>query len=625
MKAASLLAGEHGLLALPVRLGTALVATLALLLSVIFRMLRPDVPELAALAAFGAWVCVAPPVLVGAVRGLWHRGATLNPHYLDQFVALVLLACFAGERPATGALVAVILIFGQVLEERSVRGIREAVDGLSRIARVPARKLEGAAEELVDADTLQPGNRLRVLPGELVPADARVLSGASALNQAAITGESLPRDVCVGDEVFAGTLNLSGPLEIEVLRAAADTVIGRVHAILAAAGEDRPLVARRIDACLRYYTPAVLFITGITWIVTRDLDRAVAVLVISLPCAFILAGPCVMVAALAVCSRLGVLVKTPRHFETACRLDAVVFDKTGTLTKGQLSVAAARPLASLQSEPFINLAATLARRSQHPVAGAIAALAPISVQLAFEAVEEVPGRGLRGRVDGHSVLLGSAVWLEENSVAVEAPHEEAGHRTVFAAVDGQAVLAFELLDALRPEAASVVRELAEAGLVHSVLLTGDHEPGARAVAAATGLTSWRARCLPEEKRAAVLELRAEGRRVLVVGDGVNDAPALAAGDLAVALNHSGAHIAVQTADVALLGDDLGRLVDFFAVSKRAMRLIYQNLAFAAVLILVSLVLTGLGLVGPLGAAVLHEAGAFFVLINSARLLRYEAM
>ncbi len=624
MKAAALLADPSGLLSLPVRLATALIGVFALVLSLALRALAPGTPELPALAALCAWIVVALPVFAGAARGLLHRAPTLNPHYLDQFVALALLGCLAGGRYATGALVAVILVFGQILEERSVRGMREAVEGLGRLARVPARRLREKLVESVDADTLRPGDVLRVLPGELIPADARILLGSSAINQAAITGESLPVDAKPGDEVFAGTLNLSSPIEIETLRASGETVIGRVHAILAAAGEDRPLVARRVDACLRYYTPAVLLLTGIAWMLTRDLDRAVSVLVICLPCAFILSGPSVMVAALAVCSRHGILVKTPRHFETATKLDTVVFDKTGTLTEGRLTVAAVRALTEIPTAPALELAVQLASASQHPVARAIAKLAQPTVGPA-EDVSEVPGRGLRGVIAGRVVLVGSPIWMQENGVTIINTSEEtAGHRTVFTAIDGLPVLAFDLADTIRPEAKKVVATLAAAGLGHSLMLTGDHSAAARSIATAAGLSAWRAGCLPEEKRDAVLALRAEGRRVLVVGDGVNDAPALAAGDLGIALNHSGAHIAVQTADVALLHDDLRHLVDFVHISRRALNLVHQNLAVAGIFILVSLALTGLGLVGPLAAALLHEAGAFFVLINSSRLLRYES-
>jgi Cd2+/Zn2+-exporting ATPase len=624
-----LLPSDHGVLSLPVRLSTALLAALALLLSLLLRQLRPGQPELAGLCAFAAWAVICVPVFTGAVRGLFHTAKTLNPYYLDQFVAIVLLACLAGGRYATGSIVAIILIFGQLLEERSVRGIREAIEGLGRLSRVSARRLHGLIEEPADADTLQPGDRLRVLPGELIPADGRVLSGHSAVNQSAITGEALPADVAPGSTVFAGTLNLSGVIELETTRASSDTVIGKVRAILEAASTDRPLIARRLDTYLRYYTPAVLMLTAMVWILTRDLDRAVSVLVVCLPCAFVLAGPAVMVAALAVCARLGILVKTPRHFETASTLDTVVFDKTGTLTHGCLIVAettACDPARSVSD--FLPLARQLAAASQHPVARAIASVSSANEstpQPTATDVQETPGRGLLGRIEKHTVLLGSAAWLRENKIEPPPePPESAGQRTVYATIDGRPALRFLLSDSLRSEARDVVETLGSLGLTRAVLLTGDHAHSAEAIATATGIPRFVANCLPEEKSREVHDLRASGRRVLVVGDGVNDAPALAAGDLGIALNNSGSHIAVQTADVAILQPDLRRLVHFIQISRRSLRLINQNLAVSTAIILVALLVSSLGLVGPLTAALLHETSAFFVLINSSRLLRFDA-
>ncbi len=623
----SLLSSDGGLLSLPVRLSTALIALLALLLGWLLAQLRPGQPELAALFHLAAWLVIAVPVFTGALRGLFHTGATLNPCYLDQFVAIALLGCLAGGRYATGAFVAIILIFGQLLEERSVRGIREAVEGLGKLSRVSARRLRDGLEASVDASSLQPGERLRVLPGELIPADGTVLAGESAVNQSAITGEALPADVAPGATVFAGTLNLSGAIEIQTTRVAADTVIGKVRAILESAGTDRPLIARRLDAYLRYYTPAALMLTAIVWILTRDLDRAVSVLIVCLPCAFVLAGPAVMVAGLAVCARLGILVKTPRHFETACTLDTVVFDKTGTLTHGELTVDEITPCAPGHADPDAPaLACALAASSQHPVARAIAQAAPASARppLVTEAKEQ-HGRGLSGRFQEKTLLLGSAAWLLDNHVVPPlGPSEAAGQRTVFLAIDGRVVLRFLLRDRLRAEAREVVAALGRLGLENTVLLTGDHAGSAATAASAAGISRVVADCLPEQKAAEVHALKATQRRVLVIGDGGNDSPALAAGDLGIALNNSGSHIAVQTADVAILQSDLRRVLHFLQISRRSLRLSHQNLALATGLILIALVVSGLGLVGPLTAAILHEAGAFIVLLNSARLLRFDA-
>ncbi|BET65717.1 cation-translocating P-type ATPase [Opitutales bacterium ASA1] len=628
--AARLLGAGGALVSLPVRLGAAMASLVALAIAWPAGRIGTGGTELAALFCFAAWVFAAVPVAAGVVRALCHVGRGLNPYYLDLFVGIALLGCFAGGRYATGALLAVVLVLGQVLEERSVRGMREAVAGLGRLSRIAARRLRrgDGGPEMVDAERVVPGDRVRVLPGEMIPVDGIVRVGESAVNQATVTGESLPRDVAPGAGVFAGTMNLTGPIEVDVERAAGDSVIGRVSAILAAAQEDKPLSARRVDACLAVYTPAVLMVCGATWMLTRDLDRAVSVLVVCLPCAFVLAGPSVMVAALAVCARLGVLVKTPRHFETATRLDTVVFDKTGTLTRGDLAVESVEVRDGVDPAELARAASTLAATSQHPVARAVAAWGEATGGAngaTVEGVVETAGRGLRGRVAGKDVLLGNRAWMQANGVACgdDASDGVAEGRRVFVACDGERTACMRVSDTVRAEAAGVVSAMREAGLGETVLLTGDHENAAATVARAAGIGRFRAECLPEDKLAEVRRLRAEGRRVLVVGDGVNDALALAAGDIGVALNRSGAHIAVQTADVAVLHEDLSRLVDWLRVSRRAMRLMEQNLIGAGVVIAVSLVLTTTGMVGPLAAAVLHEGSAFLVLVNSARLLRYE--
>ncbi len=632
-----LLAQEGGLLSLPVRLASAVVAGLCLILGGLLLAWRPGAPEVANLFFMLGWLAVTGPVLLGAIRGLRYAGEALNPYYLDLFVALVLVACLSGGRLVTGSVVAMILIFGQILEERSVRGIREVIEALGKLSRLHARRVRDGVETAVEAEAVEPGDLVRIWPGERLPTDGVVVRGSSVIDQSTITGESLPKDVGPGDEVFAGTMNLSGQLEIETTRVAESTVIGRVQAILAAAQGDKPLISRRIDLFLKYYTPAVLMLSGMTWILTQSLDRAVSVLVVSLPCAFLLAGPSVIVASLAVCARLGILVKSPRFFEVASTIDAAVFDKTGTLTEGRLAVLSVDWVVPLGVAGGAALAPpewlpVLAGSSQHPVAQAVASelgrlgggqregrlAGPV-----LDDLREVPGRGLGARWRGQVVLLGSAAWLSENGLHPPEMTENADVRVVFAAAGGAISAIFFLQDTLREEAPEVVRQLAGFGVSETHLLTGDHAAAAARVAGQCALTSWRANCLPEEKRAAVLALREGGRGVMVVGDGVNDAPALAAGHLSVAISHSGSHLAVQTADVALLNGNLWRLIDFTSVSRRALRLINQNLVLAVIFIAVSLVMTFLGWIGPLTSALLHEISTVLVIANSARLLRYE--
>ncbi len=608
---------------LAVRLVLVAFGLVFLALSHVATWLRPDQSDVFSLWSMLGLGLAAIPVLFDSLTSLKADGFEATKYYMDQFVALAILACFAIGQYATGTIVAAILIVGQILEEHTTLGVEEAVNSLARLSRVKARRLSAAAaEDLIDAAALVPGDRVRLLPGDTVPADGTVGVGFTTVDQASITGESLPVDVTVGSPVYAGTTNLTGAIEFTVGSTGAATVIGRVTAIVEEAKTSRAPVMRLIDDYTRYYMPLVLILAGFVLFFTREVERAIAVVIVAMPCAFVLASPSAMVAALAVASRLGILVKSSRFFEAARSIDTVVFDKTGTLTTGRLRVVALRPAPGVSESDLLAAAAALEARSTHPVARAVLAAASDRALVVRPAVEvtEVPGRGVRSG----SLLAGRRSWLEELGLAVPPdPADAAAASVLHVARDGRCLGAVLLADTLRPEAPSVVARLRALGVSEFVMLTGDRAPVAAAVARETGLPRFRADCLPEEKLAEVRALAAAGRRVLVVGDGVNDAPALAAGRLGVAMGALGSDIAIKTADVALMGHDLRALTRFVALSDRTLRLINQNLLWGLAFIALFVALSALGVVSPIGAAVLHEVSAFFVIFNSARLLRFD--
>ncbi len=608
---------------LAVRLVLVAFGLVFLALSHVATWLRPDQSDVFSLWAMLGLGLAAIPVLFDSLTSLKADGFEATKYYMDQFVALAILACFAIGQYATGTIVAAILIVGQILEEHTTLGVEEAVNSLARLSRVKARRLSAAAaEDLIDAAALVPGDRVRLLPGDTVPADGTVGVGFTTVDQASITGESLPVDVTVGSPVYAGTTNLTGAIEFTVGSTGSATVIGRVTAIVEEAKTSRAPVMRLIDDYTRYYMPLVLILAGFVLFFTREVERAIAVVIVAMPCAFVLASPSAMVAALAVASRLGILVKSSRFFEAARSIDTVVFDKTGTLTTGRLRVVALRPAPGVSESDLLAAAAALEARSTHPVARAVLAAASDRALVVRPAVDvtEVSGRGVRSG----SLLAGRRSWLEELGLAVPPdPADAAAASVLHVARDGRCLGAVLLADTLRPEAPSVVARLRALGVSEFVMLTGDRAPVAAAVARETGLPRFRADCLPEEKLAEVRALAAAGRRVLVVGDGVNDAPALAAGRLGVAMGALGSDIAIKTADVALMGHDLRALTRFVALSDRTLRLINQNLLWGLAFIALFVALSALGVVSPIGAAVLHEVSAFFVIFNSARLLRFD--
>jgi Cd2+/Zn2+-exporting ATPase len=608
------------------RVGAVLIALASLLVSWTLAWLRPSQPEIAALFALGGALVAAGPVFLDALRGWRAEGFAGGKFYLDQFISLAVLACLATGQFSVAALVAVILVGGQLIEERTMLGARRAIDGLIRMGKVSARRLEGDRETVVEGDQLRPGDAVVVRPGETIAADGLVESGHSVINQAPITGESLPVEVEPGMPVFAGCLNLSGMLVYRVTKAGDDTALGRARAVVEEARSSRAPILRLTEKYAIYYTPFVLLLAGFVWFASGDLERAIAVVIVSIPCALILAGPTAMVAALASATRLGILIKGVRFLEEVRRMRVVVFDKTGTLTTGRLEISALDPAAGETADSLLCRAALLLQGSRHPVAEAVRTrfdqtgkTLPTEKPAAWR---EIPGCGVEGTFDGLPWRAGRASWLRQCGVILPAEHPAGSGSEVHLAAGTTWRGRIEFRDRLRPEAGAILRQLQDLGVQRILMVTGDQPAVAQAIADELGLVEVHAACLPEDKVALVRTEKMRGHGVLVVGDGVNDAPALAAGDVSVAMGALGSDIAIETADMALMSDDLHRLPTLFQLSRQTMRIIEQNLAVGGVFILFSAAAAAAGLVSPLGAALLHELGALYVLGNSARLLRF---
>jgi Cd2+/Zn2+-exporting ATPase len=483
------------------------------------------------------------------------------------------------------------------------------------------------AEELVDPAQLVPGDTLRIRPGENVLADGEIVRGATALREATITGESLPVDKSVGDGVFGGTVNLSGAIEVRVTRAGEDTTLGKVRQLILAAEKTRLPVVRLIDRYVRYYTPIVLIVAAMFWMFTGDVDRLVSLFIVACPVALFLATPSAMVAALSAAARVGILIKNVSDLEQAARLDAFVFDKTGTLTSGQLSVARLSPAEDVESADLLRLVACAEHQSNHPVAQAVTALArrarvPL---LPPDDLHEEPGRGIRATVEGRALVVGNRAWMEANSVPMarfpDLDEDAGGMSVLFAACDGRPLGWIGLKDEPREEAADAVVQLRRRGIGHVALITGDRIDVAGKIASELHIPAWRGECVPADKVAYVREIREQGRRVAFVGDGVNDGPALAASHLGIALGAAGSDVAIESAAIALMNNDLRRLPFLIDLSRASRRAIIQNFILGGMIIGGGAFLSGLGALSPVLAAVLQILGAVGVVMNSARLIR----
>lgn len=577
-------------------------------------------------AALGALTLLIP-LLWLAIRDLRRGQLRMN-----ELVVMAVMALLIRQDHLTAGLVALFMLTALLIETRTAQGAHAAIEALVRLTPKRAVRLDdGGNESTVDADTLAPGDILRLRPGEAAPADGQVVRGRSAMNESTITGESLPVDKNEGDNVFAGAVNLTGVLEIKVNRAGAATTLGKVRDLILAAEKTRLPITRIMDRYVGYYAPVILMIAALAWVFTSDINRVITILIVACPVAVVLATPAAMVAALSNAARHGILIKDIADLEAVAHTTAFVIDKTGTLTTGQLAVNRLSPGPGTAPDDLVKAAASAELFSRHPASQALQNLAREAGIRAVEPSEfdEHAGLGLRAVVEGRTVLCGRASWLRDQGIVIgDATDQDtasgAGASRIDVAVDGRHLGWIGLQDSVRPEAAETLTSLRAQGIKRIVMITGDRHSVAERVASETGCHEFVAEALPEGKVAAVQKLQSEGHLVAVVGDGVNDAPALAAGNTGIAMGAAGSDAALHSSAIALMNNDLGRLPFLIALSRATRRIIFENLAVAILLIAGGLALSGAGMLQPVPAAILQVAGALIVAFNSARLFRREA-
>ncbi|MGA2132100.1 MAG: FtsH protease activity modulator HflK [Bryobacteraceae bacterium] len=558
-----------------------------------------------------------------AISGLLQRKISA-----DLAICVAVIAALISGQFLAAAEAMFIMLIGEALEGyaagRTHAAIQRFVEQLPRHARV----IRNGAEVEVDAAQVVPGDLVVVRPGERLPADGVIFHGASSIDESTITGEPLPRDKSAGDEVFSGTLNGLGPLRITVTRAGAETTLSQVIKLVEHAREKRAPVERLADRFARYFLPALLLVAGLTFYFTRDWLRTVSVLIVACPCALILATPAAMVAAIGGLARRGILVRGGTVLQAAAKVDTVFFDKTGTVTEGRFGVIKVTGIGRSEAE-VLALAGAAEYGSEHVLARAIldeGRRRGLSITPPDEA-RIVPGRGATARVGSRTIVAGNAAFLAEHKISgLEPLLEEAdryGATAVLVAENG--VLAGNLLlrDRVREGARRAVHTLEHLEITHLTMLTGDRKQAAEAIAREVGLHDVVAGLLPEEKLERIRHAAAHGHHVAMVGDGLNDAPALAAAQVGIAVGGAN-DITAEAAGVVFLGHSLEALPKLFEVSRRALRTAWQNIIiFAGVVNAVAITAAATGKLGPIGAAVTHQVASLLVVLNSLRLLRVE--
>lgn len=577
-------------------------------------------------AARAVW---AADIVMGIVPACWWVIEAARQRRLgaDAIAVLALLGTLAIGEYLAGAVITVMLASGRALEARAAGRARRELRAILERAPAVVHRYEGRELTTRPLDDARPGDLLLVQPGEVVPVDGRVQSGAAVLDESALTGEPLPVSHPSGDSVRSGVVNAGGPFDLRATTSAADsTYAGIVQLVSDAEATSAPFV-RLADRFAGAFITLALAIAAIAWAVSGDPERAVAVLVVATPCPLILAAPVAIVSGLARVARRGVLVKGGGALERLAAGEVLLFDKTGTITTGHPRVTDVLPATDMPTDDVLHYAASLDQVSPHVLAAAVVRAARArELSLALpDQVEEVPGQGVRGLVEGHAVAVGKASWAH---VAARSPWARSVRRraeldgalTIFVEVDGVAVGALLLDDPVRPDAARTVRQLRRDGIRRIVMVTGDREENAQTVGAVIGVDDVLADRTPADKVEAVrLEQRAG--RTIMVGDGINDAPALALADVGVAIGARGATASSEAADVVLTVDRLDRLGEAVVIARRSQRIALQSVVVGVALSLAAMLVAALGYLPPVWGAILQELIDVAVIVNALRALR----
>ena len=579
--------------------------------------------------AWAAIILCGIPIILEAVIGL----VTAFDIKADVLVSMALIASvIIGEIFAAGE-VAFIMQLGALLEDLTVAKARAGIEKLVHLTPRTARKVSGNSETVIAAEDVQIGDILRVLPGETIPVDGMILSGQTSVNQAVMTGESLPVDKTAGDEVSSGTVNQFGAFDMKASRVGDDSSIQRMIRLVQSADSGKAKIVGIADRWATWIVVIALTAAALTWLVTGEIIRAVTILVVFCPCALVLATPTAIMAAIGNATKHGFLVREGDALERLALVSGITFDKTGTLTCGApevMAVISCDP--AMDREKLYRLLAGAELRSEHPLGKAVVSCFKKEKEFKIPQPEEfrmLPGKGVYSVVEGQEILAGNTELFAENKItfpdSLKIQAEEflkKGCTVIYIAVNGKMKGFAAVSDTLRADAPDTIQEIKNIK-VTPVLLTGDHESAAEYMAGRLGISQVYADCLPEDKLKRIEEYQKAGKKICMIGDGINDAPALKKAFVGIAMGGIGSDIAVDAADIALINDKISELPHLLRLAKRMMITIKCNLTFSMTLNFVAIVLAITGILDPVVGALVHNAGSVIVIVNSAFLLNWK--
>ena len=569
-----------------------------------------------------AWIAIllcGIPIIIEACIGL----ITAFDIKADVLVSLALIAAVAiGEDFAAGE-VAFIMQLGALLEDLTVARARAGIERLVRLTPQTARVLRNGDAVIIGAEQVHVDDILQVLPGETIPVDGIIVQGQTTVNQAVMTGESLPVDKTAGDTVYSGTVNQFGAFQMRATKVGQDSSIQRMIRLVQSADAGKAKIVGIADRWATWIVVIALSAAALTWFFSGQIIRAVTILVVFCPCALVLATPTAIMAAIGNATKHGFLVRVGDALERLAQISNIAFDKTGTLTYGTPSVTAIQNMGAFSQQTVFRFAAAAEQLSEHPLGKAIVRCYQQDNTDTLPSAADfhmTPGIGVHATVEGHFIQAGNAKILKPNESIPSI--DETDGTLIYIRVDDVLAGYLILSDTIRPQSVSTIAALKRLH-VTPVLLTGDHQHTAETIAAKLGIDQIYANCLPEEKLQHIADMQQSGLRVGMIGDGINDAPALKRADVGIAMGGVGSDIAIDAADIALVKDEIDQLPHLMALSKRMMRTIHLNLIFSMALNFLAIVLAITGLLGPVVGALVHNAGSVAVIVNSAFLLRWE--
>ena len=592
--------------------------------SLIFSLNDISLPADPAWAA--VFICGLPLVYLSVWRIIHNPGIKKISSAL-LISAAMFAAAAIGDIFAAGE-VAFIMAVGAILEDKTAERARKGLRKLISLVPRQGRRITAGREEMINAEEIRAGDILRILPGEAVPADGEIISGNTSVDQSVMTGESLPADKAEGDSVFCGTINLFGTADIRALKAGEDSSLQKLIRLVAEAENKKAPIERIADTWASWLVPAALLTAAAAGIITSDIVRAVTILVVFCPCALILATPTAVMAAVGQAAKHGVIIKSGEALERMGRTDTIAFDKTGTLTYGRLTAADICLFdESTDETELLRLTASAEAYSEHPLAKAVSAYAEEKKTELYPVsdFQMIPGKGIKAAADGKPLLCGNAAFIEENNIDIDEAAQivlsrfrSQGKAVILTAYAGRLIGALTLSDTLRAEAKDMIVQLNKMN-TNVVLLTGDHEQTAQYFAAQAGIDTVFSELLPAQKSEEIERLQQEGRSICMIGDGVNDAPALKTADVGAAMGTMGSDIAVEAADIALIGDDLSKIPYLKRLSAAAVRTIRFSIALSLCINSAAVTLSVMGVLTPTAGALVHNAGSIFVVLTAALL------